>query len=43
MESWNCTQQTDCYQLAASQRHAHAIFNLGLMYEMGDYVLKIFT
>lgn len=30
------------YQLAASQRHAHAIFNLGLMYEMGDYVAQDF-
>ena len=30
------------YQLAASKRHAHAIFNLGIMYEMGDDVPQDF-
>ena len=30
------------YQLAASQRHGHAIFNLGMMYEIGDCVSQDF-
>ena len=30
------------YQLAAEMRHTHAIFNLGLMYEIGDGVTQDF-
>ena len=29
------------YQLAANQRYSHAIFNLGLMYEVGDGVVQV--
>ena len=38
----NREEAVEYYQIAADMRHSHAMFNLGLMYEVGDGVPQDF-